>query len=262
MWPLPESPDERRPELRVGVGKLKAGTHDADNLVLNAVEHDRLSKNRVVTTETALPHGVTDDRDPVKAGGLFPWLQQSAHQGRRFEHRHDLGRYPNAVQMDGLPASAQRDSLRDVSTQIRQCPRAGPKELEILKAHRSDRRFDAAPIVWLELGGDPDKPIGTGIRQRAEQHGMDDAEDGGVGADAEREGADDDRGEPRRAQERARRESGVLTEVVEPPERPRIAMQLLRLRHSTKRASSRQAGLGVGQPPTLVLVLEDTEVRR
>jgi hypothetical protein len=124
MWPLPDSPDERRPELRVGVGKLKARTHDADNLVLNAVEHHRLSKNRVVTTETALPHGVTDDRDSVKAGGLFLWLQQSAHQGRRFEHRHDLRRYPNAVQMDGLTASAQRGSLRDVSTQIRHCSRA------------------------------------------------------------------------------------------------------------------------------------------
>jgi hypothetical protein len=135
--PLLESPDERRPELRVGVRKLKAGPHDADNLVLSAIEHDRLSKNRVVTTETALPHGVTDDRDPVKAGGLFPWLQQSAHQRRRFEHRHDLGRYPNAVQMDGLPASAQRHSLLIVGTQIRQRPRAGPKDLEILKAHRS-----------------------------------------------------------------------------------------------------------------------------
>ena len=149
-----------------------------------------------------------------------------------------------------------------VGTQIRQCPRAGPKDLEILKAHRSGRRFDAAPIVWIELGGDPNKAIGTGIRQRSEQHGMDDAEDGGVGADAEREGAHDDRGEPRRAQERARRESRVLTEVAEPPERPGIAMEFLRLRNPAERASSRQAGLGIGQPPTLVLVLKDTEVRR
>ena len=164
--------------------------------------------------------------------------------------------------MSGLPASAQRDSLRAVGAQIRQRPRAGSKDLEILKAHRSGRCLGAAPIVWIELDGDPDKPISTGKRQRAQQHGMDDAEDGGVGADAEREGADDDRGEPRCAQEGAHRESGVLPEVVEPPERPRIAMQLLCPRHSTQRASSRQAGVGIGQPPTLVLVLEDTEVRR
>ena len=89
--PLPGSPDERRPELGVGVRKLKAWPHDADNLVLSAVEHDCFSKNVVVSTEAALPHGVTDDRDPVKAGRLFPWLQQPAHQRRRFEHRHDLG---------------------------------------------------------------------------------------------------------------------------------------------------------------------------
>ena len=80
----------------------------------------------------------------------------------------------------------------------------------ILKAHRSGRRFRSPPIARIELDGESDKPIRTGIRQRAEQHGMDDAEDGGVGADAEREGADDDRGEPRRAQERAHRELGVL----------------------------------------------------
>src|SRR6185436_13915378 len=130
------------------------------------------------------------------------------------------------------------------------------------KAHRSGRRLDAAPIVWIELHGDPDKPISTGIRQRSEQHGMDDAEDGGVGADAKREGADDDRREPRCAQERAHRESGVLPQVVEPPERPRIAMQVLRPRHSTKGAPSGQTGLGISQPPTLILVLKDTEVRR
>ena len=66
--------------------------------------------------------------------------------------------------------------------------------------------------------------MSTGKRQLAQQHGIDDAEDGGVGADAEREGSDDDRSEPWCAQERAHRESGVLPEVVEPPERPGIAM--------------------------------------
>ena len=52
---------------------------------------------------------------------------------------------------------------------------------------RSGRRFDAAPIVRIELDGDPDKPISTGKRQRAQQHCMDEAEDGCVGADAEAE---------------------------------------------------------------------------
>ena len=84
----------------------------------------------------------------------------------------------------------------------------------------------------MELDGDSDKLISTGKRQRAQQHGMDDAEDLCVGADAERKGADDDHAEPRCAQKRANRESGVPPEVGKPPERPRIAMQLLRPRHS------------------------------
>jgi hypothetical protein len=93
-----------------------------------------------------------------------------------------------------------------------------------LNAHRSGRGLAAASIVWIELDGDPNKAISTRIRQRSEQHGMDDAEDGCVGTDAERKGADYDSGEPRRAHERARRESRVLTEVAEPTERPGIAM--------------------------------------
>ena len=38
------------------------------------------------------------------------------------------------------------------------------------------------------------EPLRMRIRQRLEQHAVDDAEDGGVGADAERERQDRDRG--------------------------------------------------------------------
>ena len=53
---------------------------------------------------------------------------------------------------------------------------------------------------------------------------MDDAEDGAVGAEAERE---------------------VPTTTAVNPGARRSAMELLRPRHSTERASSRQAGVGI-----------------
>ena len=90
---------------------------------------------------------------------------------------------------------------------------------------------------------------------------MDDAEDGGVGADADRERANHDCGEPRRAHERAHRESCVLPEVVEPAERPRIAMHSFACATPPNaRRAARRASPSVN-PRRLYLVLEDTEVR-
>ena len=49
-----------------------------------------------------------------------------------------------------------------------------------------------------------DQAVAVAVRQRLEQHAADDAEDRGVGADAEREGEHDDRGERRRFRRSAR----------------------------------------------------------
>jgi hypothetical protein len=51
----------------------------------------------------------------------------------------------------------------------------------------------------------PHEPIGLVDRQWPQQHRVDDAEDGGVGADAEREHGDDRDGESRRAEQHAER---------------------------------------------------------
>ena len=48
---------------------------------------------------------------------------------------------------------------------------------------------------------EPHEPIGLVERQRPQQHRVDDAEDGGVGADAEREDRDHGDGERRRAEQ-------------------------------------------------------------
>ena len=55
-------------------------------------------------------------------------------------------------------------------------------------------------------------PVGIGPRQRPQQHGVDDAEDRGVGADAERQREDRHRGEARIARERAGAETQILSE--------------------------------------------------
>jgi len=57
------------------------------------------------------------------------------------------------------------------------------------------------------------QPVRIGIGERPEEQRVDDAEDGGVGADAERERGNGDEGESRRADQEARRVAEVLDEV-------------------------------------------------
>ena len=59
-----------------------------------------------------------------------------------------------------------------------------------------------------------DEPVGIVERQRLEEHAADDAEDGGVGADAERQGEDGDQREHRRAKQAADNAPGCGSHVV------------------------------------------------
>ena len=99
-------------------------------------------------------------------------------------------------------------------------------------------------------------------RQRPQQHGVDDAEDGGIGADAERERQHRDGGEAGRAAQTSDRVPHVVSDVLQPPERSRVAMQVLRQRHAAHRAPRGQARLVRRQSAAAMLVFEQREMRR
>jgi hypothetical protein len=61
---------------------------------------------------------------------------------------------------------------------------------------------------------DRDEAIRLPVRERTQQHRVDDAEDRGVRADSEREGEDDDRGEGRALGETAEAVTDVAEEGV------------------------------------------------
>ena len=65
------------------------------------------------------------------------------------------------------------------------------------------------------------------VGQRAQQHGVDDAEDRGIGADAERQGQQDDGGVGRVLSQVAERESDVLRHHVDRAHAPRLATVVL-----------------------------------
>jgi hypothetical protein len=59
-----------------------------------------------------------------------------------------------------------------------------------------------------------DQPIGIGIGQRVEHHALHDGEDGGIGADGERQGQDRCRRERRTAYEPPRRVPNLLPQTI------------------------------------------------
>jgi hypothetical protein len=81
--------------------------------------------------------------------------------------------------------------------------RAGGVAAALMANHVSGRD---GTLLAAEQRSDPDGAIGVGIRKWAEQEGVDDAEDGGVGADAERQRHDDDERQPGTAQQPAKLE--------------------------------------------------------
>ncbi len=83
-------------------------------------------------------------------------------------------------------------------------------------------RFRRRPAL-----GDADESIGLGIRQRLQQHGVDNAQDGGGGADAERERQHGSEGESRRASQPADRVGHIAAQVLEPGERTLVAVAFL-----------------------------------
>ena len=92
--------------------------------------------------------------------------------------------------------------------------------------------------------------------QIAKEQRIDEAEDGGVGADGERQRGDRDRGEQWRADERARGVANIADEVFQPGQPALIAALLHRLRDAARLQPRLSQRLVVRQAAPLQLVGE------
>ena len=113
--------------------------------------------------------------------------------------------------------------------------------------HRFERVVLVAPVGEIGIGGvvqattaapvdreDHDQPIGILERQRPEERRIDQAEDGAVRADAERERQDRRGGEAGVLAEHAHRRNQILAECVECRDSVLIAISFLRLRRAAQ----------------------------
>ena len=105
----------------------------------------------------------------------------------------------------------------------------GPIESTEPRASSQGRNAIAVRTVAREVGlfarfpAEDDEMLRVGDGDGAEHDAVDDGEDGGVGADAEGEGEDDDGGEERGFADAAEGEAEILHEMVEPADGPDFA---------------------------------------
>ena len=116
------------------------------------------------------------------------------------------------------------------------CVGADVERLDFL-THRGERA--------VRVGSrDADEPLRRAERKPRKQDAVDQAEDGGVGADPERERQDRDRRVPRIASQGAYGVAHVLNEGIDRVHVPRVAAPLLRLLDAAEAAQDGAPGLG------------------
>ena len=119
----------------------------------------------------------------------------------------------------GSPVAGEVEALGPDPRQPREGGVAGAEVGDV--AGRGRQRVEADAL--LHLGAvlpRHDEPIGAGVRQRLQQDAVDDAEDGRVAADPERQRDDRDQRKSRSARERANGGADVLHRCWSGSERP------------------------------------------
>ena len=199
---------ERGPQLRRLVEprrheRLERRRHDPDDPVGHVVHRHRAADDTGVRSEAAPPQAVAQQDHVPLIRTVFGCGESPPERGRDAEHREVVPAHPHRAQ-----------PLRVASRDERRIPGSN-------RRHLRERAAAVAQIVKrgvADVAGDPSasrSPIitsrsGIRVRQRPEEDGVDDAEDGGVGADAERQRHERREREPGSPRERAHRVAQVL----------------------------------------------------
>src|SRR5205823_11639553 len=141
------------------------------------VERDRLAQNAGIAPEIRDPQSVAQQRERV---ALLGGHEAVAELGVHVEHIEQVRRDRGGLDFARVAGARQVVTLRPDGRDAGEVLRQRAQVVEVRERH-------AKPHAAESGGHDLDEPIRSGVWQRLEQYGVDRAEDGRVGADAERE---------------------------------------------------------------------------
>ncbi len=251
---------ERHPELRRVAQTLEAGRHDADHGVLprRAAERERAPEDLRIGAESALPQTVAQN-DHVRRLGheVLVGLKHAAARRRHAQQRKVRRRDEFSVDALGLLGPDHRHALAVEGGDVLEALRSrAPIDVVRIRGPPAfhSRAHDIAP-QFHERGR-------ILVRERPLADRVDEAEDGRVRADADRERQHRDDREARRFAERPQRVAHILRQRLERRERPHVAALLLQIRHVAEPAARGGAGIGRRRAVAAILRLAHRQVKR
>ena len=160
--------------------EIEIGRHDADHAAGMCAFLDGFSEDRGIASKASQEKRVADDDGGVGSGAIFFGCEDAAGDGARGQHGEDFradGHQGNAFRRAGergvIPedATGQLEDFVEVTIGVGGVILGGA----------------ARQVEFYELVPHHHQAAGIGVGKRAQEDGVDDAEDGGVGSDAEGE---------------------------------------------------------------------------
>ena len=248
---------KRDPEFGV-CGETEQGLrgHNPDDAVGLAVERDGSADGVRIGGEIFTPEFVAKD-DGAIAGLHVGRGEGAAVERTDSEQREEIFGHLRGFESLGLGVSGSGELFRRILRNGDRGNRSGGvAEIGDVR----ERQAEIGKIEECAASGNVDEFVGMREWERAKENGIDDGEDGGVGADAESESEDSDGGESRGFSEEAQGETRVVEERFEDRDGLLVADELLGLFEPAEFEESEAAGFLRRKTLTEIVIDVELEV--
>src|SRR5690348_1043522 len=172
--------DEREVPL---VKKTEGLRQDADDAVRAAVDDEGFADDGRIAAEIALPVAVGQDSGERRVRSVVRWREKPPERGGNTQCSERVVGYVESLNVLWLRRAGDVGSLADVKADGLEAVGLVAKNEIVLGRHVVDEGIEGE-----RANVDGDELLGMRVRERLEQNPFDDAENCGVGADAEGEG--------------------------------------------------------------------------
>ncbi len=180
--------------LDIGRNHVEGFGHDAYHRVGGAVHGEGTAEHVGVAEEAALPEVVSEDEHVAPSLGSLLGAEVPAQRGLRAQDIEEIGRRHHELELLGYVHTGEVRGLHGVDGGALQGARRRLVVPEV--THRGAAEvLDGLPLATL---ADQHEPVLVLVGKRLEEERVQDAEDAGVGGDAQREGQGSHGGDHRR----------------------------------------------------------------
>ena len=228
-----------------GVGRIRhGGLEHADDRRRARAETDRFADHGRVAVERRDPEPVREDRHSRRLRAIVLRVEEAAENGTKPHHVEE--RSGDDASPHNARLAAEPDH-REVT--VENSPNA------LMVVTRDFRSLTSGTENVMFVGADPrraladvEQAIFVAIDERTKEHAADDAEDRGIGADAERERDHDGGGQSLRAQQRAQRRAACRSRARQPRRTSGCTRRAASLRGSRRRSRAPSGRRGARPP--------------